>query len=318
MFSFKTSKIGRLINQNIIKIIVGVIVVILVIVVIQLLNENAKNDRKKVANTTNVIVDSSSDTIVSGGDVKEETNVKNKSIMESFIEYCNAQKIEEAYNLLSQACKETLYPTIEDFKNMYYLNVFTSGKSYDVQSWINDTDKYTYKVRLVEDMLATGKYDNSKVIEDYFTIVNEGTEEKLSINSYVCKEEINVSKEVNNNKITIVQKQVYMDYEIYTIEVENNSNYDVLLDSKETFKNTYLLGENGVKYSSYIDEVITEDLIIKAGEKKTIEIKFNKMYNPSIRIESIVFADIIQDYEIYTVLNDKNEYDGRLKLNIEI
>lgn len=319
MFDFRTTKIGRFINQNMIGIGVAIVTFIMIIVVLQLLNEQAKNDRESVnIIATNIIKDTTSETIISGGDVSEEKNTENKDIIDSFIEYCNAQKIEEAYNLISQDCREELYLTIEDFTKLYWSPIFKTSKSYSMQSWISYNNQYTYKVRLLEDMLATGKYNNSSVIEDYFTIVDENGVQKISINGYIGKEEINISKEENLNKFTIISKQVYMDYEVYTIEVQNNSNNAILLDTKETFRNTYLLGENETEYSSYIDEVLEEDLIIKVGETKTIDIKFNKMYNPSIKIQSIVFSDIIQDYDSYSVLENKEQYTQRLKLQIEI
>jgi len=316
MFDFRTTRVGRFINQNMIGILVAVFSFITVIVVFQILNEGAKEEKRKVTNTATIIQDPSSETVISGVDVSEEKNKENKTVIDSFIEYCNQQKIEEAYNLISADCKKELYPTMERFKELYWEHVFQTSKSYSMQSWISTSNKYTYKVKLLEDMLATGKYDNSKVTEDYFTIVNEADGYKVSINSYVGKEEINKSKNENGIELNVVSKQVYMDYEIYTIQLTNNSDKTILLDSQESFRNAYVLGENNTQYSSYIDEVLKQDLIVDSNETKKIEIKFNKMYNPSISITSIVFSDIIQDYDLYN--SNKNEYNGRLQMQIEM
>ena len=319
MFDFRTTRLGRLINQNMFLIAIAIGAIIIIIVGIQFLDEQAKKSREEeVVNTTVIATDSSSETIISGGKVSEKENTNNKIVIDSFMEYCNSGEIEKAYELISDDCKEELYPTIEQFKKLYWGHIFTTSKSHSMQSWISDYDTFTYKVKILEDMLATGKYDKSAIIEDYYTIIPTENGDKININSYIKKEEINKTVEENGNKYTIVNKQVYMDYEVYTIEVQNNSQETIVLDSKETLRNTYLIGENEVKYSSYIDEVLDEDLRINAGQTKKIEIKFNKMYNPSIKIKQVVFTDIIENYEEYLNSSDKNKYEGRKTIIVSI
>lgn len=319
MFDFRTTRLGRLINQNMFLIAIAIGAIIMIIVGIQFLDEQAKKSREEeVVNTTVIATDSSSETIISGGKVSEKENANNKIVIDSFMEYCNSGEIEKAYDLISDDCKEELYPTIEQFKNLYFNHVFKTSKTHSMQSWISDYDIFTYKIKILEDMLSTGKYNNSAIIEDYYTIIPTENGDKISINSYIKKEEINKTVEENGNKYTILSKQVYMDYEVYTIEVQNNSQKTLVLDSKETLNNTYLKGENEVKYSSYIDEVLNEDLRINAGQTKQIEMKFNKIYNPSIAIKEVVFADVIEDYETYLNSSNKGKYEGRKTIIVSI
>lgn len=317
MFNFKTSKIGRFINQNMLVVGITILAIAFVILVVQILNQGAKED-KRIAETNNSVEDPTSETIISGSNVPEEKNDENKNIIYSFIEYCNDQKIEEAYSLISTECKDELYPTVEDFQKLYSAKVFPVRRSYNIQSWISNYDKYTYKVNLLNDILAAGQYDKSEIIDDYYTIISEKGTNKLNINSYIGKKDINISKQENDVNIEVVKKQTYMDYEQYTIKVENKSNYDIMLDSKESMNKVYLLDENNVEYSAYMDEKLEEELFVPKNESKTIDVKFSKIYNPDLKIEYIVFSDIIQDYEIYTILKDKTKYGGRLKVQIDI
>lgn len=318
MFNFRTSKLGRMLNQNIMEIIVVILIIAFIILILQILNNAAKKGRQQAIKENHMVIDSSTETIISGSNVPKERNQENDKLIDRFIEYCNTKNLEAAYELLSKDCKEELYQTIEIFREYYYDKVFQSVKTYSIQSWISYSNQYTYKVKILDDMLATGQYNNSNMIEDYYTIVTEEGEEKLSINSYIGKKEISAEKTENEIQLAILKKQVYMDYEIYTIQVSNNSDSIISLDSKESTRNCYLLGENSIEYSSYVDEVLTEDLIVNSGETKTIEIKFNKMYNPSAEILSIVFSDIIQDYETYIKADNPEEYLNRLRIQIEL
>ena len=317
MFNFRTTRLGRFINQNLIAIGLAILGFIVIIIVLQILNEGAK-ENKVIAEVTNKVTDTTAQTVVSGSNVSEEKSKANQTAIDTFIQYCNTGKIEEAYNLISQDCKNELYPTIEYFRELYWSPVFKTSKSYSIQSWITESGKYTYKVKLLEDMLATGKYDNTKIMEDYFTIINSDDGDKISVNSFVEKKLINKSNEVNGKIVTIVSKQVYMDYEVYTIKVENNSNKTILLDSQESFNYAYLVGQNEVEYDSYMDEVFFEDLKVEPGQTKNVNIKFNKMYNPSTKIKAIVFSDIISDYDTYISLSNKEEYLQREKVQIDL
>ena len=321
---FKTSKLARFLNQNMLRIIIALLAIAFAIILVQGLNYITK--MQKQGNATNQIdnqitfssLDTSSETVISGQQVETEVNDQNEEVVEQFITYCNHGNIEEAYQMLTDSCKEVYYKDLDSFRRLYYQVVFSNTKTYSLQSWINSNNVYTYKVKIMDDMLSSGSYNTENIIEDYYTIYyDEMGQAKLSINSYVGNEVINQSVEKENIQITIVEKQMYIDYEIYTISIKNNSEFTIALDSKENLDSTYLWGEE-VKYSSYIDEVSMDDLIIFSKEEKQIQIKFNKMYDPDRNIETIVFENIIKNYDIYTALNNKSKYGGRLKIEISV
>ena len=197
-----------------------VFVAIIVINLPKVLNEYAKDKKEKSSSISNNTTTYNNEdySVITGETVKEETNTKNTNIINSFIDFCNNGDIESAYQILSKDCKEQLYPTINDFTDRYYNKVFNNKKSFEMQAWISSGNYYTYKINLEEDILSTGNA-NSASIEDYYTIVYEDGSFKLNINSYIGNEKINKFNEIDSVKIEILNKNIFMDYEIYNINV---------------------------------------------------------------------------------------------------
>lgn len=303
----------RFFNQNIRNIIITIIVVIFIIGGIQLFNYIAKQNK----GNTNVVEYNEKRgqaySILSDTTVSKEKNEKNVDLIDKFIDYCNTGKIEEAYNLLTNECKELYYPTINEFIKNYYNRVFAEPKTYSVQSWITASGSYTYKVKILDDMMATGKYNAEGSVEDYYTIINN---EKLNINKYIGRKEINKNAEKDGILFEIKYKDMYLDYEEYCINIKNNNNFNIAVDSKETTKSIYLTGKNDITYSSYIHELTIEDLIIESNREKEMKIKFNKSYDPERVIKSISISNIILKYDEYLEVEEKESYIRTIKIDI--
>lgn len=297
----------RFYNQNRKKVWIAIAIILFAILVIQILNSLAKAKLEKDANANKIVQNSVQEnysySIMSQKKVDTADVTKNNKVVDEFMEYCNNGNVQEAYDLLTDECKKQLYPTVEIFTNNYHKAVFSTPKTYTMQSWYSD-DVDTYKIRILEDMLSSGTYNTNQVIEDYYTVIHTKEGIKLNINSYVNTQEINEGKNVSGVEVKVVKKDVYMDYEIYHVEVRNTRKNTIMLDTKTSANSTYLTGENKAKYSSFIYEVAEDDLILEEGKTREISIKYNKMYQPERKIANIIFSDIILNYEEYQ--NDKN------------
>ena len=97
-----------------------------------------------------------------------------------------------------------------------------------------------------------------------------------------------------------------MDYEVYEIEVKNNTGSRLIFNTKENTKSVYIQDENELKYIAFLNEIPDSELEIAIGSTKTLEIKFNRNYKPTTKIEKIIFGDI------------SNSSDSETKQNIEI
>lgn len=311
------NQIIRYYNQNRKKVITIVIVVIAVIVLIQVLNQIAKKQsEEKMENiqTSNVITTTQSnsksantlhtDSTISDTTISTQTAKQNQNIINSFIEYCNNGYIDSAYNLLSQSCKEALFTNIDEFKSKYLEKIFTSKKTYNIENWLSSDYGYTYKVTYIGDLLSTGSTIGN--IEDYITVDKN---EKLNILRYIAN--VNINKTGSNKiaTITVIDKDVYDDYEIYNIKVANNSKNTIMLNRREDNDGIYVkYYESNAKYTAFITEIYENNLILDKNQEKYISIKINKLYNGNTSLKQIVFSDIINNKEQFDKLKDKNTY----------
>lgn len=318
----KNSNLRTVLFENRYKILGVIIAIILVLCVIRFLNEMAKQSNEEtVKNNQNTIKQSSTykpeQTVIQGENISSSQQEKNDNIMDNFIQYCNQKEVEKAYNLLTDECKEVIFDSkIQNFEQDYINKIFNTQKTYSMQSWIQASGSYTYKIKIMEDILSTGK--TGDYIEDYYTIVNKNGEYKLNINSYVGRRDINKSAEKDNISITVNTKDIYMDYEIYNIKVQNSSDKTIILDSKRNEKTAYITGSNSTTYSAFMYEVNDFYLNIKPRIYRNINIRFNKIYNAKIKSETMSFTDIISDAENYNKLQNKRDYKDILKITIDL
>lgn len=317
-------KLIRFYNQNRKKVWIFILIIVFLFAILRLLNYMAKQkNSSKIASENNSIFINNSvkenSSIISNKSVVGGTSISTnklneaENVIDKFMNYCNDCKIEEAYNLLSEDCKEQLFETEEVFKNNYYDSIFNDEtKLYTIENWTSDT----YKINISNDILATGNITEEKM--DYFTIVKQRDEYKLNIKNYVGKNDINKEAEHENIKIKVLNRNTYMDYEIYEIQVTNNSENDILLDTKNDTKTIYLQDNKGAKFYAYTNEIIDNEFIVRKSKTKNIKIKFNSGFSSNRRINYMFFSDLILNYNEYEKVEDKEEYTDIFKFSVNI
>lgn len=318
-------KLIKFYYDNKTKIIKIGLLIIFILLIIQLMNYIAKlnnqkeekgtlisteqnnNDSNKENTNTSVTTEKSA---VTGElvDDKQITNAQN--IIEQFVSYCNNGETEKAYNLLSKDCKDEVYKSLEAFETLYYKENFGGNikKTATIENWFGNT----YAVYISTDIMATGKIEDTKK-RDYYTLVDEDGSTKLNINSFIKKENINKEQTENNITYKIISKNVYMDYEEYTVQVQNGSENTILLDSMQSTKTIYLEDEKSVKYYCYTNEIISEFLKVNKGASTQLKLRFMRSYSSSQKNVSLVFSDIITNY---TGSKDKTISREKVMLNI--
>ncbi len=299
-------KIKRYFNRNTKKVLITILILVMIIIFIQVLNKIAKDKKSNTTNTEiakNSISDEQRTTAITKDVIEEEKNTEIVSIISDFVNKCNNKQLEEAYNMLSTECKQQVYPSMENFKKSYYDIVFSTQKEIDVKSWIIKNNIYTYKVSFTEDLMAN---KNAKQTEDYYSIVKENDENKLNINGFIGSRQINKEKMINNINIKIKKVYTYMEYEDYDIEINNNLNNKIILDTKEKTTTMYIADSNGNKYYSKNYQLSKFDLEINAKSSKELNISFNKGYNSNVNVKKIGFLNI---QEINNKKDNKIEID---------
>lgn len=307
-------KITRYWNQNRRKIILIAAIVVFLFILIQIVNNLLANTQEEsVAKRENQNKPTTS--VMTQTKVSEETTNNNTEIIQQFVELGNQKKFQEAYNLLTEDCKEESFGNdVNQFINNYANEIFSTPKTYNIELWITRFDVYTYQITYYENnLLATGGANKNKNYEDYITIQEQGEELKLNINNFIKKEEINKSQTINSIGITVNNKKMYRSYETYTITITNYSNKTIQLNDGQNSKDICLIDKNDVEYSSVIHEIPMESLVFEPGMQRTLNIRFNKLYDSEREIEAIKFSNIILD-----VQNTQTQDTQKTEIKVEI
>lgn len=317
------NKIIRYFNQNRKKVYISLIIIVFLFGLLQLLNVMAKNKKEEEKDTSgiNEIMQNnksivSNKSAVSRTSISEKKLKKDTDVIDNFFKYCNEGNIENAYNLLTDECKEEMYPTIDEFKRIYYSDLFNEGKrTYTIENWFGDT----YQVRMTGDILSTGKIDGNQTKQDYVTIVEKDGDYKININKYVGRTKPqDKTTSYKNVDITIDEINTYMDYETYTISVKNNTENSILLDTGESTKSVYLLDKNNAKSYFYSNEILKNKLIIQSKYTNKLKIKFASPYSSTKSLKSMVFSKFVLNYEEYQNTEDKSNYEGILSFPVKL
>lgn len=296
-----------------------------VVFFIQIVNNFNKNKKEESSNKSSITQNTINNEIsgklegttslISGSNSVNRNLEKHTSTIDTFIKHCNAGQIEDAYKLLTDECKEEVFPSLESFKNKYYNNVFKTYKTYSIQNWLGNT----YKLKLTEDALTTGKVSsNSSYLQEYVTVVEKDSEYKLNINNYIGRTAINKSTTVDGITINIESKETFMDYSEYTVRIQNTTDKTILLDNGKRTDNIYLLDENNVKEYANTGEIIYSDLKLLPMEIKKYTFKFSNSYSNTREMRQLVFKNVIMNYDEYNEALDKNNYDKFTKITVSV
>lgn len=285
-------------NQNRRQIIIIIAIVVFIFFLIQITNMLLKQEKRNLKENAKIDNSKPIQSVITGEKVKEEVTDENTKIIDDFIQYCNNKEYEKAFSLLTEECKKEFQNNINVFKTNYYNHIFKTKKTYNIQLWLNVSNTYTYQVKYYEDnLLATGDGNITKNIEDYITIVKENAEKKININGFIRQQIINKSKEMGNIELIINSKKIYKNYETYNITIKNRSQNTILISEGKSEKDICLLDTKHVEYPAFLSEIPLENLSLKPGYEKNINIRFNKMYNLYRPIEKIQLKNIVINAE---------------------
>ncbi len=300
-------KLRLLYYNNKEKIWVAIGIIVFVVVIIQIINYNIKKNREEELANTNIsktedetYLPSKKSSVISDTSVSEKRLEEDTNIIDEFVEHCNSNNIEEAYNLLSQDCKDEMFQNIDRFNDIYIKDIFAEKRDYDLETWNATPSRVTYRIKYQNDIMGTGTI-NEGFIEDYITVIEENDEKKLNIKEFINKVDINESSETNGLEATVIAKYYYYDDEQVDITFKNNTDGQIVLDSKDDTESVYIKDKKGIRYPWFGNEIPNQNLILEAGESVTLRLKFNKLYNENRVDDTINFTDVSINNEIVTL-----------------
>lgn len=296
-------------NQNKRKILITIAVIALVIIIIQIANAMIREQNKKNSNNQterNIVandITKPSESIISDTKLTEKEVKENSDLIEQFVEFCNQKKIDEAYQLLTEDCKAELYPTKEIFISNYINQIFGEQVNYELQLWYTASNCYTYRITYNKgNLLQTGGQASTGNFLDYITLIKQNGEYRLNINKFIRKEALSKQGSNSGVKVAIHSKSIYVDYEIYHMTVQNNTQKTILLNDGTSTNNFSLIGRNNNTFTSVISELPISNLILNPQYRKNMDIKFNKTYMTESKLEAMQMTNIYLD---------KSQYDNK-------
>ena len=310
--------IKRLIDQNRKLIWYAFIIIVFAFFVIKSLNSyyEAVEERKKIEINENAAnnKENKEQELTEKDYTTESDSIE--TTMASFVNYCNNREIENAYKMLTDECKNAMFPTVDLFENIYIKNVYNVQRQYELTKWSTDGNKTTYFVKLYEDMLATGNINGST--QEYYTFVKDDNGNyKLNINNYIYGEDRNIEENINNITVKIGHVDVYEEYESAEITITNNSSRTICLTGNKYRKNIYLQNSKDLTYSSLNSKFDNEEIIMTPNSVKSFVIRFNKTYDSKRKATQLVLSDVILDYGEYLSSTNKNDYSNRTSIKIQ-
>jgi len=244
--------------------------------------------------------------IMDTDEIVPQTLQKNiNETVDKYFNYCNNKQYEEAYKMVSDECKEVYFPTLDDFK--YYIDiVFDENKIYYLQNFSNYNGKYIYRMRIMEDLMATGLTGKDELFFYEEKIVlgkkSDGSI-SLSLRQFIENATLEEVYEDAYVKIWVDSKDVFYEEEAYHIRVKNKtSNTIVLADSQA--KNEILLQVGSE------NRVVDEDnlfVVIYPEETNEYTLNFTKFFDEDAS-KGLIF-NAVRVLPQYTGLTNLYEYE---------
>lgn len=227
--------------------------------------------------------------VMTDDEVPEKWQETIESTIDKFIQRCNNKEYESAYNMISDDCKQEVYPTLNSFQK-YVDTKFKEKRTYSIQNFSNVGKQYIYDVNLMEDLMATGLTGkNFYYDEEKFVFTESDKNLKFSIDGFVRKTNLNMFAEDENLKINIYSKNVFYDHETYKVTITNRSSHPIVIADGTTNNEVALYtGEN----NRYEKSVGSYGIMLKPNETKSYTFLFNKYCDDGEAPEHIMFNDI--------------------------
>ncbi|MBR6033581.1 MAG: hypothetical protein IKP28_02410 [Clostridia bacterium] len=286
MFTKLRLSIGKFIRENKWKVIVALIVWAVLIAISTVLT-NMKVEMPITTYTPFEPIIENGETMPS----KWQKTIEN--MIDEYIEYCNKKEYEKAYDMISESCKEEVYPTLDNFKS-YVDYVFSKKRLYSIQNYSNHDGIYIFRIRIFENIMETGLTfsEDFKYFEEKFTFKEDGGKLLMGIKGFIGEEKVSGLYEDKYIKITVENNNVTYEQESYTIRIQNKTEHIIVLaDSQTTDNEIQLETENDIINRTFKDNKV-ENIYLNAKESNTFTITFNKFYDEGVKATGIIFNQI--------------------------
>ena len=253
----------------------AIIIVIVVWITLIIINAYLRNRPEETTTTNTYFPDLP--VIDYGGTVPKSKQDEVNNTIDSFFNYCNKKEYQNAYNLLTEDCKQYIYRnSIEEFMQ-YVDSIYTSTKIYNLQNYSNVDDVYIYDINILDDIMSTGTTGGYQEYKEKIALIEINGEMKISNQGYIGKVTFNnITGEDGNIKIRVLNKNMSYAREEYEVEISNKTDGYVLIGNGNIANEVTLnLGDQ----SRPALGIINNNMLLAPGETTTYYLLFDKYYD---------------------------------------
>ena len=253
----------------------AIIIVIVVWITLIIINAYLRNRPEETTTTNTYFPDLP--VIDYGGTVPKSKQDEVNNTIDSFFNYCNKKEYQNAYNLLTEDCKQYIYRnSIEEFMQ-YVDSIYTSTKIYNLQNYSNVDDVYIYDINILDDIMSTGTTGGYQEYKEKIALIEINSEMKISNQGYIGKVTFNnITGEDGNIKIRVLNKNMSYAREEYEVEITNKTDGYVLIGNGNIANEVTLnLGDQ----SRPALGIINNNMLLAPGETTTYYLLFDKYYD---------------------------------------
>ena len=275
-------KIRRFIKKKRKKVIFVVITVAIIIAINYILKNMPEEEIPKTTYEPNVAV-------MDESEVPKKWHSEIENRIKTFVDYCNNKEYQKAYDMISDECKDAIYPVIGDFKE-YVDKKFQVKRIYSIQNFSNISKQYIYDVNFMSDFMATGSTGtNYGYVQEKFVFTEDDNSLKFAIGGFVRTNILDAFVEDENLKIVTKKKNVYYDHETYTVDITNKTDYPIVLGDGT--------GEDEIAIS--VNEQLREEtninavnVVLQPNESRTFTFVFEKYCDDGYAPQAMYFTDV--------------------------
>lgn len=275
-------KIRRFIKKNRKKVIFVVITVAIIIAINYILKNMPEEEIPKTTYEPNVAV-------MDESEVPKKWHSEIENRIKTFVDYCNNKEYQKAYDMISDDCKDAIYPVIGDFKE-YVDKRFQVKRIYSIQNFSNISKQYIYDVNFMSDFMATGSTGtNYGYVQEKFVFTEDDNSLKFAIGGFVRTNILDAFVEDENLKIVTKKKNVYYDHETYTVDITNKTDYPIVLGDGT--------GEDEIAIS--VNEQLREEtninavnVVLQPNESRIFTFVFEKYCDDGYAPQAMYFTDV--------------------------
>lgn len=214
---------------------------------------------------------------------KEEVN----TLIDSFFNYCNTKQYQNAYNMLTEDCKNYMYSnSLSEFME-YVDTIYTNNKIYNLQNYSNMEDIYIYNITILDDIMSTGTTGGYQTYTEKIAVVEENDTLKISNQGYMGKKYFNnLYAEDNYLKIKVLNKNMSYKREEYEVEITNKTDGYILIGNGQTANEITLnLGDQ----TRPALDIVNNNILLAPGQTGTYYLLFDKYYDDGKNLKEMNF-----------------------------